>query len=87
MTIDELTCQELVEVITDYLEDALPPAERARFEAHLGQCPGCRNYLSQMRLTIRATGRLTKNDLAAPAQEELLRLFRDWKRGGAPPAG
>ena len=42
---EDLACQELVELVTDYLEDALPPEERARFDAHLAECPGCSNYL------------------------------------------
>jgi anti-sigma factor RsiW len=48
-----MTCQELVELVTDYLEDALTPEERERFEAHLDDCPGCRAYVEQMRVTIR----------------------------------
>jgi anti-sigma factor RsiW len=76
-----MTCKELVELITDYLEDALPPAERARFEAHLGRCDGCTNYLDQMRRTIALSGRLTEESIAPGAQEELLDVFQDWKKG------
>jgi anti-sigma factor RsiW len=53
-----LTCQELVELVTDYLEDALPAADRERFEAHLDGCPGCRAYLSQVRATLEAMSAL-----------------------------
>ena len=81
MAAREMTCQELVELITDYLEDALPPAERARFEAHLGRCDGCTNYLDQMRRTIALSGRLTEESIAPRAHEELLDVFRDWKKG------
>jgi anti-sigma factor RsiW len=77
----DLTCRELVELVTDYLEGGLPPAERARFEAHLADCPGCTTYLEQMRQTIRLLGRLTEADVAPQALEELLRVFRAWKRG------
>jgi anti-sigma factor RsiW len=81
METEELSCRELVELVTDYLEDALPPSERARFEAHLAVCQGCRTYLDQMRLTIAAVGRLTEESLPPAAREELLVLFREWKRG------
>ena len=55
---DDLACHELVELVTDYLEDALAPLERARLERHLDQCAGCREYLAQMRQTIQALGRV-----------------------------
>ena len=55
---DQLSCQELVELVTDYLDDALPPAERVRFDAHIAGCDGCTGYLEQIRLTIASTGRL-----------------------------
>ncbi len=77
----ELRCQAFVELVTDYLEDALPAAERARFEAHLSLCPGCRNYLEQMRETIRLTGKLTEDSIQPEAKRELLDVFRKWKRG------
>jgi anti-sigma factor RsiW len=76
----ELTCQELVELVTDYIEGMLQPAERVRFESHLGYCPGCETYLEQMRLTIRAAGRLTEDSIEPAARDRLLDLFRDWKR-------
>jgi anti-sigma factor RsiW len=78
---DEMSCKELVEVITEYLEGTLPPAERARFEQHLAECPGCQTYLEQMRLTIRTLGRLTEESLPSAARQELLKAFRDWKKG------
>ena len=58
----ELTCQELVERLTDYLDDAMPPVERARLEAHIDECLGCERYADQLRMTIRlvaAAGRRT----------------------------
>ena len=79
---DDMTCQELVEVVTDYLEGSLPPVERQRFERHLDNCDGCINYLSQMRHTIRILGRLTISDIPADEQERLLELFQDWRRAG-----
>ena len=77
----ELTCQELVELVTDYLEDRLSLEERTRFELHLCTCTGCRVYLGQMRALVRASGRLTEEDLPAAARDELLETFRRWKRG------
>jgi anti-sigma factor RsiW len=78
---DELSCRELVELVTDYLENALPPAERVRFEEHLIACPGCQMYLEQMRQTIDALGRVTEASLEPAARDQLLDLFRNWKHG------
>ncbi len=77
---DELACQELVEIVTDYLEGALPEAERERFDAHLEICEGCRRYLDQMRTTIRVAGTLREEDLDPGARDQLLQLFREWNR-------
>ncbi len=79
---DELTCRELVALVTDYLEGTLPAAERARFEAHLANCPYCRIYLEQMRQTICAVGMLREEHVPAVAKDDLLRVFRDWKQQG-----
>lgn len=75
-----LTCQELVELITDYLEGALPTDERARFEQHLGRCTGCSNYLEQMRISIRLAGKLGEETLHPHIRNEMLDIFRDWKQ-------
>ena len=74
-----LTCQELVELVTDYLEGRSRPHDVARFEQHLGACPGCDTYVDQMRETIRLTGRLREADLAPTARDALLAQFRNWK--------
>ena len=76
----ELTCQELVELVTDYLEGALSAAQRARFEEHLTKCTGCRNYLAQMRETIKLAGKLSEEALAPQARDDLLGVFRNWKQ-------
>lgn len=78
----EMSCQQLVELVTDYLEDTLPSDERVRFETHLAVCPGCVHYLEQMRATIRATGTLSEESLDPGARDRLLTLFRDWKQSG-----
>ena len=77
----DLPCQELVELVTDYLENRLADVERLRFEAHLRQCSGCRTYLEQMRQTLRALGRLPEESIQPEAKERLLEVFRDWRRG------
>ena len=76
----EMPCLELAELITDYLEDRLPPRDRARFEAHLADCAACRTYLDQFRQTIRVLGRLPEELLSADARNALLGAFRDWFR-------
>jgi anti-sigma factor RsiW len=78
MSTPELTCRELVELLTDYLEDRLDAGERERFEAHLAICAGCSAYLDQMRVTVRAAGGLPEAPLSAEVRGELLRAFRDW---------
>lgn len=75
-----LVCREVVELVTRYLEGAMPADERARFEAHIGVCPNCALYLEQFRQTIAATGRLREADVAPEAKEALLSAFREWKR-------
>jgi anti-sigma factor RsiW len=77
-----LTCKELVELVTLYLEGSLPPHEAARFEAHMGACSGCTAYIEQMRQTIRLTGSLSEDSVSPKAEEELLDVFRDWKAQG-----
>jgi anti-sigma factor RsiW len=78
--IEALSCQELVELVTDYLEGALPAADHRRFEEHIAACGGCTHYLAQLRETIRVTGMLSANDIAPQAERELLAAFSDWAR-------
>ena len=74
----ELACQEVVELVTSYLDDALCAEDRERFEEHLVFCDGCSTYLDQMRETIRATGRLSPLALPAELEQRLLEAFRGW---------
>ena len=76
---DDLSCQELVELVTAYLEDALPREDVARFEAHVAVCSGCAAYVDEMRTTIELTGRLEPELLGDEARNVLLGAFRDWK--------
>jgi predicted anti-sigma-YlaC factor YlaD len=80
MAHSNLTCKELVELVTDYLENALPPTERVRFEKHLQGCDGCRAYLEQMKSTINLTGQLTEEGIPESARQTLLETFRKWKQ-------
>jgi anti-sigma factor RsiW len=73
-----VTCQQVVELVTEYLEGVMEPHRRARFEAHLAGCDGCTNYLEQFRTTISVAGRLDISDVPAPVMDELLVAFRHW---------
>lgn len=75
-----LGCQEVVELITDYLEGTLTPDEATLFEQHLNFCDGCVWYLEQMQATIATVGRLREEDIPVQTRERLLATFRDWKR-------
>ena len=76
----EMPCRELVELVTEYLEDRLSPVDRARFEAHLAACDACRAFLDQFRQTIRALGRLPEESLSPEARAALLAAFRGFSR-------
>lgn len=75
----ELPCNELVELLTNYLENKLSPFDRKRFEMHLAICEPCVVYLNQFRQTIQALGKLTEETIPPQAKEKLLEAFRDWK--------
>ena len=72
-----LSCQEVVELVTDYLEGALGAEEAAVFEAHLELCDGCRAYVEQMRTTIEAVGRIEESDVPPEVRAGLLSAFRN----------
>lgn len=76
----ELSCAEVVELVTDYLEQRLPPDDAERFEEHLAFCDGCSRYLDQMRATIAMAGRVREDDLPPELQQRLLDAFRGWRR-------
>ena len=79
----EMPCQELVEVLTDYLEGALRASDKERLEQHLTQCRSCRTYLDQMRQVIFALGKLSESDIPAAGRQELMAVFHAWKTGAA----
>jgi anti-sigma factor RsiW len=76
---DEIVCRELVELVTPYLEDALPADERALVEQHLASCDGCTAYVQQMRLTIRAIGHVSEDAITSRTREDVLAIFRKWR--------
>ena len=76
--VEAFSCQELVELVTDYLEGALSPADLQRFEEHIGGCDACTEYLAQFKRTIELTGTLTPDDVTPEAEAELLGVFRSW---------
>jgi len=78
---DAIVCRQAVELVTDYLEGALTADERARFETHLADCPHCREYLRQMRVTIAALGRVEPESLSRAARDDLVALYRSWRAG------
>lgn len=81
MSAPEITCREVVEIVTDYLEGAMSSTDRARFEEHVATCDGCTNYLQQMRETIRLTGILSEEQIPDEQKRSLLDAFRDWRAG------
>ena len=79
---NEFSCQEMIEVVTNYLDDALVPDERQRFERHLSRCAGCTTYVGQMRETIRQTRVVPREESLPPAlRERIIAQFRTWRRG------
>jgi anti-sigma factor RsiW len=77
--VEHVTCHELVEILTDYLEDALEPGDRAEIERHIVICRGCSHYVEQMRSTIDLLGRLAAEEPAGRQTEKLLGIFRLWR--------
>ena len=77
--VEQLSCRELVELVTDYLEGALSEEERLRFEEHIERCGGCNVYLEQIRQTISVLGRLPEEALTPDAERVLLEAFRGWR--------
>jgi anti-sigma factor RsiW len=79
-----MTCRQLVELVTDYLEGALSPEDQRRFEQHIALCDWCARYLDQMRVTIETVGRIEPDSLSDEARAALLAAFSDWRGGEQP---
>jgi anti-sigma factor RsiW len=75
---DEITCEELVELVTEYLEGALTPAARERVERHLAGCDGCSAHIEQVRAVLRVAGALAPERLSDRAEDELVAAFVSW---------
>jgi anti-sigma factor RsiW len=85
-TVRELSCQEIVELVTDYLEGGMDVDLRASFETHLAGCPHCTHYLEQIEATIRVAGTISADDLSPEFRAGLLEAFRDLRpEGGESP--
>ena len=79
-TFEPISCQEVVELVTEYLEGAMAPEEVARFEHHLGLCDGCVFYVEQIRMTIAAVGHAGADDVPPEVRDGLVQAFRDFRR-------
>jgi predicted anti-sigma-YlaC factor YlaD len=77
---NQLNCQEVVELVTDYLEQALLPEMKAKFDEHIAECPGCDTYLEQVEQTILMLRKLTEQQMFPETKQELLEIFRNWKQ-------
>jgi Predicted transmembrane transcriptional regulator (anti-sigma factor) len=75
----DLVCQQIIELITEYLDGTLPRSQRRRFEAHIAGCPHCTEYIAQMRTTIRLTGRLQGENLTPEMQDDFAEIYRRWR--------
>jgi anti-sigma factor RsiW len=74
-----LSCQEVVELVTDYLDGALPREEASLFEQHLNFCEGCHWYVEQIQRTIETVGEVREEDIPSEVKDRLMTAFRDWK--------
>lgn len=74
-----MTCREVVEVVTDYLEGALCAEDRRRLEAHLDECPYCVTYVEQMRQVKETLGEITEDSVSVQTRADLLEAFRGWR--------
>lgn len=76
------TCEDAVGLVTDYLDGALPVADRERFEEHLAECANCTEHVKQIEVTVRTTGSVRADDLDPLAREDLMELYRRWRDDG-----
>ena len=75
-----VTCADVVDLVTEYLERSLPPEDASLFEQHLNFCEGCVWYVGQIRTTVETVGRIEPEDVPPDVRDRLLDAFRDWKR-------
>lgn len=80
---DDLTCREVVEAITDYLDGASSAGPRERFERHLAECIGCTRVFAQFRTTIETIGTLTEDRVPHEQREATRHVFRRWREAAS----
>lgn len=80
MSAEALTCHEVIELLSDYIEGVLTADDHRRVDEHLALCDGCATYLEQMRETIRLSGMVSEDNVPEPEKSALLDAFRDWRR-------
>ena len=73
-----LTCMDITELITNYLEGRLSLMDRIRFRMHIMMCRHCREYLNQMKITIRTVGKLPDEPIPADVHDDLMKCFKNW---------
>ncbi len=78
--VGNLSCQDVAEIITEYLEGEMSVPKRIRFHMHVGLCKDCRNYLQQMKYTVQTLGKIPAEPISPETREALLERFRDWKK-------
>jgi anti-sigma factor RsiW len=79
---EEMTCRELIELVTEYLDGALPGDDRMRLEAHLAECPYCEEYIAQLQRTVAVLGQLPPEPIDPAREQVLLEAFRGWRSAG-----
>jgi anti-sigma factor (TIGR02949 family) len=77
---NHLSCQEVVELVTEYLDESLPPEDASLFEQHLNFCEGCVWYVDQLRTTVETVGEIREEQIPPETKERLMGAFRDWRR-------
>ena len=77
---EHITCHEVVELVTEYLEGAMAADQTALFEQHLNFCDGCVWYFEQLKATVEAVGEIREEDISPEAKDRLMGAFRDWRR-------
>lgn len=78
---EPMVCKELVELVTDYIENGLSENDRSRFEEHIAYCRGCQNYMDEFRKTIQVISELTEDALSGQARADLMTAFSKWRKG------
>ena len=79
MSTGPMDCNDLVELVTAYLDESLDPETRVRFDLHLLECDGCQNYLQQFRRTVATVGKIPIEELDPTLRSRLVEAFRDWR--------